>query len=193
MERRAKLVADLGGIYVMVDIITVGWGALQTIKEICEDLKLAIHAHRAMHAAFTRNPKHGVSMKVVAKLARLIGVDQIHTGAIFGKLEAVKEEVLEINRFLRSKWYHIKPIFPVASGGLHPGLIPKVLEINKSMDLILQVGGGVMGHPSGPKSGAKAVVDAIEAYLSGETLEEFAKKSRELKEALEAWGHKMVA
>jgi len=188
MKKRAKLVSEYGGIYVMIDIITVGWSALQTMREICQDLNLAIHAHRAMHAAFTRNPKHGITMKVVAKLARLIGVDQIHTGAIVGKLEGKKEDVLEINQFLRSEWEHIKPIFPVSSGGLHPGILPMVFEINNSLDLVIQVGGGVMGHPKGPKAGAKAVIDAINAYIDGKSLEEAAKESKELKEALEKWG-----
>ena len=188
MKKRAKLVAEYNGIYVMIDILTAGWAALQTMRETCHDLKLAIHAHRAMHAAFTRNPKHGITMKVVAKLARLIGVDQIHTGAIIGKLEGKKEEILEINSFLREKWEHIKPTFPVSSGGLHPGLLPKVFKINKSLDLVIQVGGGVMGHPDGPKAGAKAVIDAINAYIEGEEIEEAAKESKELGRALEKWG-----
>ncbi|MGQ4892099.1 MAG: type III ribulose-bisphosphate carboxylase [Candidatus Njordarchaeia archaeon] len=188
MKKRAKLVSEYGGIYVMIDIITVGWSALQTMREVCHDLKLAIHAHRAMHAAFTRSPKHGITMKVVAKTARLIGVDQIHTGAIVGKLEGKKEEVLEINEFLRSKWEHIKPTFPVSSGGLHPGILPKVFEINKSLDLVIQVGGGVMGHPDGPKAGAKAVIDVIDAYMNGIDIVEAAKKSKELEKALEKWG-----
>ncbi len=187
MEKRAKLVADLGGEYVMIDIITVGWAALQYMREFCHDLKLAIYAHRAMHAAFTRNKKHGIRMYVVAKLARLIGVDNIHTGAIYGKLEGPAKDVLEINKFLYSNWYHIKKTFPVASGGLHPGLIPKVLETNGSVDLFIQVGGGVLGHPSGPKAGAKAVRDSISAYLEGISLEEAAKKSKELEEALKKW------
>ncbi len=189
MEKRAKIVSDYGGNYIMIDIITVGWAALQYMRKIAGDLNLAIHAHRAMHASFTRNKKHGITMLVVAMLARLAGVDQIHTGAIVGKLEAEKEEVLNINRFLREEWYHIKPIFPVASGGLHPGLLPEVLKINETVDLVIQVGGGVLGHPDGPKAGAKAVRDAIDAYLEGVSLEEKAKVSKELKRALEKWGH----
>ena len=188
MEKRAKMVADMGGEYVMIDIITTGWSALQTMREVCQDLKLAIHAHRAMHAAFTRNEKHGITMLVIAKLARLVGVDQIHTGAILGKLEAKEEEVLKINNFLRSAWHYIKPTFPVASGGLHPGLIPDLLDISKSLDLVIQVGGGVFGHPDGVKAGAKAVRQVIEAYLDGISIQEAAREYKELAEALRKWG-----
>ena len=188
MEKRAKIVHEHGGNYVMIDIITTGWSALQHMREIAGDYKLAIHAHRAMHAAFTRNKKHGISMFIVALLSRLIGVDQIHTGAIIGKLEGEKEEVLKINRFLRTDWFHIKPIFPVSSGGLHPGLLPRVLEINQTTNLVIQVGGGVMGHPDGPRAGAKATRDAIDAYIEGVSLEEKAKVSKELEAALRKWG-----
>nr|VDD89166.1 RuBisCO long chain, Form III-b [uncultured archaeon] len=55
MIKRAQLVQDLGGKYVMIDILTSGWAALQTLRQA--NFKLAIHAHRAMHAAFDRNPK----------------------------------------------------------------------------------------------------------------------------------------
>jgi len=188
MIKRAKLVAEHGGEFVMIDIITTGWAALQTMREVCEDLHLAIHAHRAMHAAFTRNPKHGISMYAVAKTARIVGVDEIHTGTVVGKLEGPLQEVLAINNFLRKEWYHIKPIFPVSSGGLHPGLLPEVLKMFGT-DLVIQVGGGVMGHPQGATAGAKAVRDAIDAYIEGISLEEKAKHSPELKAALEKWGY----
>ena len=73
MIKRAQIVEDLGGKYIMVDIITAGWAALQTLREA--NFKMAIHAHRAMHAAFDRNPEQGINMMVLADFARLIGVD----------------------------------------------------------------------------------------------------------------------
>ncbi|AEH23722.1 type III ribulose-bisphosphate carboxylase [Pyrococcus yayanosii] len=188
MEKRAQLVAAEGGQYIMIDIVVVGWSALQYMREVAEDLGLAIHAHRAMHAAFTRNPRHGISMFVLAKAARMVGVDQIHTGTAVGKMAGDYEEVKRINGFLLSEWEHIKPIFPVASGGLHPGLMPELIRLF-GRDLVIQVGGGVMGHPDGPRAGAKALRDAIEAAIEGVSLEEKAKESPELKKALEKWGY----
>ena len=188
MKKRAQFVADLNWEYVMIDIVTTGWAALQTLREVCQDLKLAIHAHRAMHATFTRNPKHGISMFALAKTARLIGVDQIHTGTVVGKLEGPEEEVTKINEFLRKDWYHIKQTFPVSSGGLHPGLLPEILRRFGS-NLVIQVGGGVLGHPLGAKAGAKAVRQAIDAYLEDMSLDEMAAKNIELKAALDKWGY----
>jgi ribulose-bisphosphate carboxylase large chain len=188
MKKRAQFVSDLNWEYVMIDIVTTGWAALQTIREICEDYKLAIHAHRAMHATFTRNPKHGISMFALAKTARLIGVDQIHTGTVVGKLEGTEEEVTKINEFLKQDWYHIKQTFPVSSGGLHPGLLPEILK-RFGNNLVIQVGGGVLGHPMGAQAGAKAVRQAIDAYLEDISLDKMAAKNLELKAALDKWGY----
>jgi ribulose-bisphosphate carboxylase large chain len=92
MLKRAEYVQDHGGRYLMVDIITCGFSALQTLRE--RGLDLVIHAHRAGHAAFTRMKTHGINMKVIAKVARIIGVDQLHVGTGVGKMSETKEEVL---------------------------------------------------------------------------------------------------
>jgi ribulose-bisphosphate carboxylase large chain len=202
MKRRLRLIADYGNEFVMVDILTAGWSALQSIRDLAEENGLAIHAHRAFHAAFDRIREHGVSMKVVAESARLIGVDNIHIGTVVGKLESPLEEVMSLiriirdekveenwdMRLLRKDWLDIKPVMPVSSGGLHPGLIPEIMRIFGG-DVIIQAGGGVLGHPDGPKAGAKALRQAMEAVLEGMDLEEYAKKHQELRRALEKWGY----
>ena len=201
MIKRAKLVEDYGNEFVMIDILTVGWSALQSFRE--EDFNLRIHAHRAFHAAFTRDKRHGMSMKVVAEIARLLGVDHIHVGTVVGKLEAPLLEVKALIRITREKrvkenfkmkllskdWGNIKPVMPVSSGGLHPGLMPRIYEIF-GIDVLIQAGGGVVGHPDGVYAGAKAFRDAIEATIKGIPLDEAAEKSKELRRALEHWGYK---
>jgi ribulose-bisphosphate carboxylase large chain len=203
MEKRMKLVADYGNPYVMVDVVVTGWSALTYIRDKAEEYGLAIHAHRAMHAAFTRNKYHGISMYVLAKLYRVIGVDQLHVGtAGVGKLEGEKLDVVRYARILREEHFkpdpddifhleqpmhHIKPALPVSSGGLHPGILPPVIEA-LGRDIVIQVGGGVIGHPDGPRAGAAAVRQALEAINSGIPLEEYAKTHRELARALEKWG-----
>lgn len=185
MIRRAKLVKKLGGNCIMIDIITAGWSALQTLRN--ENLGLIIHSHRAGYAALSRNPKHGISMLVIAKIARLIGTSQIHTGtANVGKMESGEEETEKINSFLRSKWFNIKPVFPIASGGLHPGSIPKLVKI-LGKDIICQFGGGCHGHPGGTYYGAKAIRQAAEAVTKGISLKKYAKKHKELDMALAKW------
>lgn len=197
MIRKAKLLHDSGWRFAMIDVVTCGTASVQTMRDECGDLGLAIHAHRAMHAAFDRNPRHGLSMYFLAKLMRLLGVDEIHSGTAIGKLVGSKKEVTQIARVLRGHkiendemlsqdWGSIKPVLPVSSGGLHPGLIPSVMSILGN-DCTLLVSGGIHGHPKGTRAGAKAVMQAIEATMDGIGLNEFAIRNNELKQALGKW------
>ena len=204
MERRLELLADYGNPHAMVDAVVTGWGALEYIRDLAEDYGIALHAHRAMHAAFTRNKYHGISMFVLAKLYRVIGLDQLHVGtAGAGKLEGGKWEVIQFARVFREKhyvpdendvfhleqkFYHIKPAMPVSSGGLHPGNLEPVIDA-LGTELVLQIGGGTLGHPDGPKAGAMAVRQALDAIIQGIPLDEYAKTHKELARALEKWGH----
>jgi ribulose-bisphosphate carboxylase large chain len=196
MIKRAQLVEDLGGKYVMIDIITAGWAALQTLREA--GFKMAIHAHRAMHAAFDRNPNHGISMMVLADFARIIGVDQIHIGTGIGKLEGDIEDIEDIaeeismaevkatQKRLSQKWGRINSVLPVSSGGLHPGHVPFLMK-HLGKDLVIQAGGGVHGHPQGTLKGAMAMRQAVDAVINRVSLKEYAKSHEELREALKQW------
>jgi ribulose-bisphosphate carboxylase large chain len=201
MKRRADLLAEYGWNYAMIDVVVAGTASVMTMRDYCSDLGLAIHAHRAMHAAFDRNRKHGISMQFLAKLMRLVGVSQIHTGTAVGKLTGSRKESTVLADLLREKktaavdgmlleqdWGKIRSAFPVSSGGLHPGLVPDVMDIY-GIDLVLLVSGGIHGHPKGTRAGARATMQAIEAWQEGITLEEKAKKAKELAQALEKWGH----
>ncbi len=197
MLKRAQLVEDLGGKFIMVDVITEGFGALQTLREA--NFNLVIHAHRAMHAAFTRNKKHGISMMTIADLVRLIGVDTLHIGTVVGKLEGTLREVSEIREEIEAKkvketklrlsqdWKKIKPVLAVSSGGLHPGHVPYLIK-HLGKNLVIQMGGGIHGHPRGTKAGAMAARQAVDAVIKKIPLKEYAKTHKELAEALEKWG-----
>lgn len=185
MYARAKFVREMGGRAVMIDIITVGFSGVQFIRD--QQLGLIMHGHRAMHAAFTNTDRHGISMLVIAKLARLAGIDQLHTGTVIGKMEGTKEEIVKINTFLRGDWFSIKSTMPIASGGLYPGLIPKLVEL-LGRDIIINLGGGIHGHPEGVSAGAKAAVQALEAVIQKKELLEYAKNHKELMEAIDKWG-----
>ncbi|THE65927.1 type III ribulose-bisphosphate carboxylase [Salinadaptatus halalkaliphilus] len=186
MLERVDLVAEHGGGFVMVDVITCGWSAVQSVRERCEDHGLAIHAHRAMHAAFDRLEHHGVSMRVLAQIARLCGVDHIHTGtAGLGKL--ANEDTPGINDWLHGDCHGLEPVLPVASGGLHPGVVDQLIDA-LGTDICIQAGGGIHGHPDGTHAGAKALRQATEASLEGVSLADYATDHEELATALEKWG-----
>jgi len=194
MMKRARLVKKLGGRCIMVDIISAGWSAVQELRN--QNLDLIIHGHRAGHSTFTRNKKHGISMLVLANLSRLAGVDQFHTGTVVGKMEGTAEEVCRINDLLkedwkefdklREDWGSIKPVLPIASGGLHPGLVSKLVEI-LGKNLVINFGGGLHGHPQGSIAGTEAAVQSVEAAVKGIPLKVYARNHKELKTALEYW------
>ena len=184
MLKRAQFVQDHGGRYLMIDILTCGFSALQTVRE--QDFGLVIHAHRAGHAAFTKNPLHGISMKVIAKVARIIGADQLHVGTVVGKMSETQEEVSENCEALKTDLYGLKKVLPVASGGLHPGLVPALMKFF-GKDFVIQAGGGIHGHTEGTVSGAKAIRQAVDATLQGVSLKEYAATHKELQEALNVW------
>lgn len=200
MEKRAKMLHNHGFKYAMIDVVVAGNSAVQTMRETLGDYGMAIHAHRAMHSAFDRNPRHGITMQFLAKMMRIIGVDQIHSGTAVGKLVGNKQEVISIANVLREentkayqkiilgqKWNNIKSVFPVTSGGLHPGIVPDVMDIY-GKDVVLLVSGGIHGHPMGTRAGAKATMQALEATRKKIKLEEYAKTHKELEQALEKWG-----
>ena len=191
MLRRAEIVDKYGGEYIMIDILTCGWSGLQTVRN---KVNKVIHAHRAMHAALTRDPEHGISMMAIAKTARLIGVDQLHIGtAAVGKMNEQGKECAEIEEVIENQkikehgqvlaqdWHNIKPVLAVASGGLHPGSIPKVMK-KMGGEIVMQFGGGCHGHPNGTRSGAKAIRQALDLAMKKKPLS--STKDIELKEAM---------
>ncbi|HEQ65200.1 MAG TPA: type III ribulose-bisphosphate carboxylase [bacterium] len=187
MLRRAEFVKKHGGRCVMIDILTAGFSGVKYIRR--QKLGLIMHGHRAMHAAFTNNYRHGISMMCIAKVSRLAGIDQLHTGTVIGKMEGTKDEVLKINEVMRTKWGKIKTTFPIASGGLHPGLSVELVKL-LGKDFIVNYGGGIHGHPDGTREGARAVYQSIEAAMQGKRLYDYARDPGRtaLAKAIEKWG-----
>ena len=212
MKKRAEIIKKNKGIIMMMDVVTTGFSAVDTIRRM--NLGLAIYAHRAMHGFITRDNSVGVHGKgdlngfsvsyiVLAKLYRLLGVDFLHGGSPLAKMEDYGEAEY-IQKVLQEKitkphpkipsleqnWYHIKPTVMVASGGLHPGDIEAVLT-KLGQDIVIQCGGGVLGHPDGVKPGAIAAIQAREIFEKKIKLRNWVKQNpkSELARAVELWGY----
>lgn len=200
MEERAEYAKKHGSRYVMIDVLAAGWSALHQIRNL--DTGMIIHAHRAGHAALTKKKDHGISMLLIAKMARLIGVDQIHVGtAHVGKMSGSSMETREIEdemegKFITEKegehileqfWYRINPTFAVASGGLHPGHVRRLID-RMGKNIIIQAGGGIHGHRQGSRRGARAMRQAVEAAVKGVSLKKYAEDHTELRQAIKQWG-----
>lgn len=193
MKKRADHVIGLGNDYVMIDILTVGWSGVQEMRDYLQGKGVAIHAHRAMHGAFSRLEEHGIDMLPVSKWARMAGVDNLHAGTLgAGKMftEGGKSHSRQIYDFLKSDWHGIKKTIPVASGGMHPGVLHMVWDAVGDADFAAASGGGVHGNPLGTEAGARAMRQAVAAYQAGESPDAYAKKHPELAAALKKWGTK---
>jgi ribulose-bisphosphate carboxylase large chain len=103
-------------------------------------------------------------------------------------MEESKETVMENVKACTANFRGIKPVFPVCSGGLHPGHVPKLVEYF-GKDIIIQMGGGLHGHPEGTVEGARAARQAIDATMKGISLEKYAKTHEQLRLALVKWNN----
>ncbi|HRN75676.1 form I ribulose bisphosphate carboxylase large subunit [Ottowia sp.] len=213
MYERAEFAKDLGSVVVMVDLV-IGWTAIQSMANWCRKNDMIMHMHRAGHGTYTRQKNHGVSFRVIAKWLRLAGCDHLHTGTAVGKLEGDPLTVqgyynvcrdsytrtdLPRGLFFDMDWADTKKVMPVASGGIHAGQMHQLLELFGD-DVILQFGGGTIGHPQGIQAGAVANRVALEAMIKArnegkdianegpQILKDAARHCGPLKAALDTWG-----
>jgi ribulose-bisphosphate carboxylase large chain len=213
MYKRAEFAKELGSVIVMVDLV-IGYTAIQSISNWARDNDMILHMHRAGHGTYTRQKSHGISFRVIAKWLRLAGVDHLHAGTAVGKLEGDPMTVqgyynvcremrngvdLPRGLFFEQDWAGIRKVMPVASGGIHAGQMHQLLDLFGD-DVVLQFGGGTIGHPMGIQAGATANRVALEAMVLArnegrdirsegpEILRDAAKWCQPLRAALDTWG-----
>lgn len=184
----AEKVQGWGATQIMVDVLTCGFAAVQALAED-PSIKVPIHVHRTMHAAITRDPLHGIAMKPIVKLVRMCGGDGLHIGTFgVGKMKGQHHEELGNLDACIEEESPYKKMMPVCSGGLHAGMVEALVKI-AGLDVQIQAGGGVAGHPGGVLGGARGMSQAVDAASTGIRLPEYAKTHRELALSLEKWGY----
>jgi 2,3-diketo-5-methylthiopentyl-1-phosphate enolase len=122
---------------------------------------------------------------LLGSFMRMAGADLVLFPSPYGNVSLPKEDALEIAKRLEQPSIYRRS-FPVPSAGIHPGMIPRILE-DFGKDVIVNAGGGIHHHPSGTRSGARAFCDAIQGVSEGKKLEEISEKSTPLREALAHW------
>ena len=134
------------------------------------------------------SPYSGITAQLMmAKLPRMAGADILNDLVPYGKLPILKSKYVLIAQACRAKLGQLKPSFPNAVAGTYPGNIPEILA-DLGLDCILGAGGGIHAHPMGPRAGAMAMRQAIDAVMEGESLQDAARQQPELRAALETWG-----
>jgi ribulose-bisphosphate carboxylase large chain len=93
----------------------------------------------------------------------------------------------------------MKKVMPVASGGIHAGQMHQLIDLFGD-DVVLQFGGGTIGHPMGIQAGAVANRVALESMVKARNegrnileegpaiLKQAAQHCSPLKAALDTWG-----
>jgi ribulose-bisphosphate carboxylase large chain len=178
MYERAEFARELGSVIVMIDLV-IGYTAVQSMAKWARRNSMILHLHRAGHSTYTRQKNHGVSFRVIAKWMRMAGVDHIHAGTVVGKLEGdpnIIRGIYDVCRephvaqnlqhgiFFEQPWASLNKLMPVASGGIHAGQMHQLVSY-LGEDVVLQFGGGTIGHPMGIEAGATANRVALEAII----------------------------
>jgi ribulose-bisphosphate carboxylase large chain len=212
MIERAEFAKELGSVIIMIDLV-IGYTAIQSMAKWAHNNDMILHLHRAGHGTYTRQKDHGINFRVISKWMRMAGVDHIHAGTVVGKLEGdpamvggfydvLRESYLHQNLaqgiFFDQDWASLKKVMPAASGGIHAGQMHQLLHY-LGEDVILQFGGGTIGHPDGIQAGATANRVAVEAMIQArnegrdylnegpEILQDAARWCRPLGVALDLW------
>jgi ribulose-bisphosphate carboxylase large chain len=88
-------------------------------------------------------------------------------------------------------WRGMKKCCPIISGGLNPTLLKPFIDVMGGVDFITTMGAGCHAHPNGTKAGAKALVQACEAYKKKISIEKYAKNHKELFDAIKFFKKKV--
>jgi 2,3-diketo-5-methylthiopentyl-1-phosphate enolase len=187
LKEKAKRAAELGADLLLFNVFAYGLDVLQALVED-PDIGLPVMAHPAVSGALTPSEFYGIqSSLLLGNWLRLAGADLVLFPSPYGSVALPREEALGIAAELTKEVDGLKPAFPVPSAGIHPGLVPVLIQ-DFGTDSVINAGGGVHGHPSGAAAGGRAFRQAVEAVLAGRALEEAASAHEELAAALARWG-----
>jgi len=191
LKEKAKRATELGASVLLFNVFAYGLDVMQSLVEDPE-IAVPIMAHPAVSGASTASSLYGFSNSLLlGKLVRMSGADFSLFPSPYGSVALDRNVALGIaENCLNEDGF--KQAFPVPSAGIHPGLVP-ILVNDFGVNSVINAGGGVHGHPNGAIGGGQAFRAAIDATLSGITLKEAAEKSEDLKLAIDLWGAKEVS
>jgi 2,3-diketo-5-methylthiopentyl-1-phosphate enolase len=183
----AKRAIDSGANALMLNYLTAGIPVLRGLAED-PDINVPILAHLDFAGVLYESPFSGMSSSLVlGKLPRLAGADIVVYPSPYDKFSFLRDRHLQIAQMLRTPFYDLLATFPMPGGGVHQGMVPRLVQ-ELGADCIIGAGGAIHGHPRGPRAGGKAFRQAIDAVMAGIPLEQAAKENPELQAALKIWG-----
>ncbi|RAL26881.1 2,3-diketo-5-methylthiopentyl-1-phosphate enolase [Thermoflavimicrobium daqui] len=184
---KAKRAVELGADALLFNVFAYSLDVLQALAEDPE-IPIPILAHPAVSGALTSSALYGVHHALLlGKCLRYAGADLVLFPSPYGSVALKKETALGIANELTRPNPHIKQSFPVPSAGIHPGLVPLLIQ-DFGIDSVINAGGGVHGHPSGAVAGGKAFRQIIDGVLREVPIDHWVQEHEELSLALSLWG-----
>ncbi len=183
----AERAIELGANALMINFLAVGYSAF---RAVCEDpsVNVPVLAHMDITGALSYSPITGIATNIViGKLPRVCGSDITVFPAPYGKAPILKERFLHMAHDMVMPLHHIEQTMPMPSGGISQGMVEEVID-DLGTDIVIGAGGAIHAHPDGPRAGARAFRQAIEAKMQGIPVGRYAKEHEELQRALDAWG-----
>ncbi|MFD0958867.1 2,3-diketo-5-methylthiopentyl-1-phosphate enolase [Paenibacillus chungangensis] len=187
----ARRAIAAGANALLFNVLAYGYDVLHELSSD-PSISVPIAAHPAMAGAIYPSPHYGMSASLLlGKLMRLSGADLVLFPSPYGSVVMPKAENLAIKEALLQPLHNLRTSLPVPSAGIHPGLVPLILQ-DFGHEVVVNAGGGIHGHPMGTEAGGSAFRQAIAAAMNGVPLEEAASQvgHAPLKAAIEAWGIK---
>ncbi len=187
MRRHADFIAREGGACAM---ISLNWCGLSAVQSLRRSSDLVLHGHRNGYGAFSRHAWLGMDFQAYQVLWRLTGIDHLHVNGLQGKFSQPDDEVARSAKACLTPLSatHDDRVMPVFSSGQWAGTVPATWQAVPSPDLMFLAGGGIMAHPAGEAAGVASIRSAWKYTLAGRSLEDGARESAPLAEALAFFG-----
>ncbi len=180
---------DAGAEMLMINFIASGLSTLQALSEDSR-VNIPVVGHYASAGSITESCNTGISTPLIlGKLARMAGADIVLFSSPYSSYPFLKRRYKQIADMHRLALGKLQTTMPAIGGGVHPGSAEKIVK-DLGKEIILAVGGAILGHPNGPAEGAKAMMQAAETLGQGISLYEIARKKgyESLKISLDKWG-----
>ncbi|MBV8355959.1 MAG: ribulose 1,5-bisphosphate carboxylase [Candidatus Eremiobacteraeota bacterium] len=182
LPRHYETLMRAGANCAMICINLVGFAGVAYLRSFCD---LPIHGHRTFIGALMREPSLGVDFVAFQKLARLAGVDHLHTGGMKNKFYETDDAIQRSVEAVRRPFLGGYSCLPVLSSAQTAATMPLTWERLRTDDVLVVAGGGIHAHPAGRAAGVRSLRRAWEAATRGESLDEAAKRDEELAQALD--------
>ena len=185
LRKNYETVVKHGVSSVMVNAMAIGLSAARYVTDFSE---VPVASHFDLTACHAKVPYFGISHKVLAKMHRMVGIDNLVVPAFGDTMMEYENDIYDELEMCRNKFGDLKQTLPFLGGGVKATNVPYILSKARTNNVGLIVGHGIYGNPDGPTAGTKSVVQAVDAYKQDISLDEYAKTHKELARAIEKWG-----